>query len=162
MWIIQKPKDTLKCLQFFKSCFQRSNCHINNNKKIVNSKLFFWWLVFMFLIILSKIFFLITRRFVWKMGSTFILRATLFARSIFFVKHSFQYFSKYDDIFFNCFMVESMLMDLNCNFLLIVLIANKISYQTTTPSKNSKFSRALIKLSASLFVFASLSQDSYN
>jgi len=59
-------------------------------------------------------------------------------------------------------MVESMLVDLGYNFLLTVLIANKISYQTTTPSENSKFSSALIKLSASLFVFASLSQDSYN
>jgi len=58
-------------------------------------------------------------------------------------------------------MVASMHIYLDCNFFITILIANKISCQKTYQAITQLYN-ALIKLSTPLFVFASLSQHSYN
>src|SRR5438105_15916289 len=65
-----------------------------------------------------------------------------FAISILESKPSFMYFSKYEMVPSIRLRVASMHTILDCNFLLTIFIENKISCQTTIPTKNSKFSSA--------------------
>lgn len=116
---------------------------------------------FIIITFIKLFFFLITECFVGKIGSTSISSAILLATSILDAKPSSLYFSKNNNAPYNCFMVVSTHIDLDCNFLRTILMENKMSYQITKPSKNSKFSSALTRLSASLFDLAS-SQDLCN